>query len=285
MSVDLHRIEYQEEMFIEFFDNAIELNFDNRQLFHYRPGVRFTVNIKSQTASLPSYWDDYFKSWPDLNEGHPEMFRSDLIIVVLSSLGYALPYYVDFPYAKSIQIIALGILTAVGYAMMRDLRICYQCIEYYTVGHSTFHKRLLKTANFIANGLACGLALGHMGIPLGAVLALAARATKYNPLTAHQITPYAAALAAFSFFITYIIAKRAEKFFNLIPASQERTDFFNGVIYPARTFHPVDLRKIPPNKQISWLACQVSNVMGYYFFCGGSLLLMVGVVAARFFKR
>ncbi|MBS0648274.1 MAG: hypothetical protein JSS10_03505 [Verrucomicrobia bacterium] len=208
-----------------------------------------------------------------------------MIVVLLASLGYALPNYVDFRCAKSIQILALNILTAAGFGIMRDLRFNYQCIEYHTIGHSRSHKQPLKTNNPLANGLVTGVDFGLNGMVMGVGLALAARVTKYNPITAHQIAPYAAALAILSYIITGIVIKRTENFLASMPAPHERTDLFKGVIYPfSRTFHPVDLRKIPADKRYIWLACQLSNYVGNYFFLRGSLLLMIGVVAVRFFQ-
>lgn len=244
--------------------------------------ISFTDNSEEMKQVVP----DLSELVKDLNDAHPEMYRGDVVLTGFSILGYILPYFVNFPLAKSIQIVALGVLTAAGYGIVNDLLACRQCIEYFTNGHTSIHKRLLKTDDPTANGIVWGIySTAKLGAVAGIGLALAARATKYNPITANQLTPYTSALAALTCISAHIKSKEVEEYLHQDQYQEKFKIYFNDLIGPSGKHHPVDLRKVPDDKRAAWFGVGVRNEISYRIMGGGSLLLIVGVVAARFFKR
>jgi hypothetical protein len=99
------------------------------------------------------------------------------------------------PQTESLRLLGLGIGSAVAYGVLNDLRACCLCTEYFTLGHTPFHSRLLATDAALPNALAWGAcATWKLGIPFGPLLALAAR----FPLLCRPVAfaPVAAAAAA-----------------------------------------------------------------------------------------
>src|SRR5678815_1238296 len=74
---------------------------------------------------------------------------------------------------KSLQIIVLGVASAVVYGILHDQVTARVCLEYFTV----FHPPVFRTTSPTLLGLGWGIiATWWVGLPLGALLALAARA-------------------------------------------------------------------------------------------------------------
>ena len=81
----------------------------------------------------------------------------------------------------SLKIIALGLCAAVGYGILHDQVTARICVEYFTVGHP----RIIASDSPTLLGLVWGVvATWWVGLPLGAMLALAARAGSLPKLDA-----------------------------------------------------------------------------------------------------
>ena len=167
---------------------------------------------------------------PDINEGHPEMYWPGVAATVLSCAAYALPFVVSFPLAPTIQIIALGVLTAVGYGIANDQLACRQCIHYFTVGHTPFHRRLLATENPTVNGIVWGIhATWREGLIAGVGLALAAQASNLVAISALQLTPFANAFDTID-----ILSKAARIYFLVKQAGFEPEGLTDGQLAEIR---------------------------------------------------
>jgi hypothetical protein len=74
---------------------------------------------------------------------------------------------------KSIRIVLLGMAAAIAYGVLHDQVTARVCLEYFTV----FHPPVFPTTNPTLLGLGWGIiATWWVGLPLGVILALAARA-------------------------------------------------------------------------------------------------------------
>src|SRR5678815_3097494 len=79
---------------------------------------------------------------------------------------------------KSLQIIVLGVASAVLYGILHDQVTARVCLEYFTV----FHPPVFRTTSPTLLGLGWGIiATWWVGLPLGVLLALAARAGSSQP--------------------------------------------------------------------------------------------------------
>jgi hypothetical protein len=92
---------------------------------------------------------------------------------------------------KSLAIIGLSVLAAIVYGIVHDQITARICVEYFTIGHA----RLIESESPTVLGLFWGLvATWWVGLPLGAGLAVAARAGKAPKLEAKQLAPSLARL-------------------------------------------------------------------------------------------
>ena len=84
----------------------------------------------------------------------------------------------------SLKIVLLGLCAAVGYGILHDQVTARVCIEYFTVGHP----RIIATTSTTILGLVWGVvATWWVGLPLGFMLALAARAGPWPKLNAADL--------------------------------------------------------------------------------------------------
>src|ERR1041384_2373253 len=84
----------------------------------------------------------------------------------------------------SLKIVLLGLCAAVGYGILHDQVTARVCVEYFTVGHP----RIIASTSPTILGFVWGvLATWWVGLPLGCLLALAARAGPWSQLRAADL--------------------------------------------------------------------------------------------------
>lgn len=220
----------------------------------------------------------------DLEQGHPDMYMPGVVVTLLSCAGYVAPFFVAFPLAGAVQIVSLGVLTAVTYGILNDQIACRQCIEYFTVGHTSFHKRLLATNDPTANGVVWGIyATWILGAVAGVGLAITARATKLVAISALQLTPFCLVLIAGTLLYSDVLADISKDQWSQPHRKKHLEHYFNTTIEPDEGYHPVDLRKIPVEKRPDYMAVGARNGAGYTIMPAGGAILAIGTIAARIF--
>jgi hypothetical protein len=86
--------------------------------------------------------------------------------------------------SSSLKIILLGLVAAVAYGIVHDQVTARICVEYFTVGHP----RIIDSDSPTLLGLVWGIvATWWVGLPLGTLLALAARAGPWPQLEARDL--------------------------------------------------------------------------------------------------
>ena len=84
----------------------------------------------------------------------------------------------------TLKIVLLGLVAAIGYGIVHDQVTARICVEYFTVGHP----RIINSDSPTLLGLVWGVvATWWVGLPLGALLALAARAGPWPRLEAADL--------------------------------------------------------------------------------------------------
>jgi hypothetical protein len=220
----------------------------------------------------------------DLKIGHFEMYKKGVAVTVLSCAAYTLPFIIAFPFSGFIQIVALGVITAVAYGIINDLFACHQCLEYFTNGHTAFHKRLITSNNPNANAVVWGIhATWILGAIAGVVMAVAARAFKIAALTALNLTPFAGALVIGTCIFANHAAKNEEANWAKPEKQAELAELFNRTIFPAQGYHPVDLRQVPVNMRAAYMGVGKRNEIGYAVMPAGGALITAGIIATRIF--
>jgi hypothetical protein len=218
----------------------------------------------------------------DRDQGHPDMYALGAAVTILSAAAYIAPFFVTFPLAAPAQIVALGVLTAVSYGIINDQLACRQCIEYFTIGHTSFHKRLLETDNPTLNGVAWGIhATWELGLVAGVVLATAARATKFAALSALSLTPVAVLVVISACTYAHLESKQAEEEWSRPEKQGRLARIFNRTITPDEDFHPVDLRRVPEDKRAAYMGVGKRNQVGYMAMPASGLAMVVSSIAAR----
>lgn len=85
---------------------------------------------------------------------------------------------------QSLRIIALGVIAAICYGISHDLITTRVCLEYFTIGHPP----IFHTASLILLALGWGVvATWWVGLPLGVLLAVAARAGHRPKMTEREL--------------------------------------------------------------------------------------------------
>lgn len=128
---------------------------------------------------------------------------------------------------ESLKIVAFGLFAAVAYGVIHDQVTARICVEYFTIGHPP----LIPTTSPTLLALAWGVvATWWVGLPLGAILAVAARGGRRPKLSAAQTRPYVlyllavvGALAFISGLLAYVLATAGkislpQDWANLLPA-------------------------------------------------------------------
>jgi hypothetical protein len=84
------------------------------------------------------------------------------------------------------KIIAFGLFAAIAYGVIHDQVTARVCLEYFTIGHPA----LIRTSSPTLLALAWGfVATWWVGIPLGVIIAIAARHGGRPKLSAAQVRP------------------------------------------------------------------------------------------------
>ena len=128
----------------------------------------------------------------------------------------------------SFKIILLGLCAAVGYGIVHDQITARVCVEYFTVGHP----RIIASESPTVLGLVWGVvATWWVGLPLGLLLALAARVGPWPKLEAEDLGTSVLVLlgvmaicAALAGFIGYQLAAARQIGFPEIWANQVPPD-------------------------------------------------------------
>lgn len=218
----------------------------------------------------------------DRDKGHHGMYALSATVTLLSAAAYVAPFFVLFPLAAPIQIVALGVLTAVSYGIVNDQLACRQCIQYFTVGHTPFHKRLLETDNPTLNGVVWGIyATWALGLIAGVAIATAARATKLVALSALSLTPVAILVVIGTCTYAHIKSKQVEAEWNRPENRNRLAQIFDQTIVPNKGFHPVDLRRIPEDKRAAYMGVGKRNRVGYTVMPASGFVMVVGSIAVR----
>ena len=213
-----------------------------------------TINAKE--VSIPA----------DLQEGHPGLYALGVTVTVIAVGLFIAANVVAFPFAGPISLLALGILTAVTYGIVNDQLACRQCIEYFTIGHTDSHQRLLKTDNPTLNGIVWGIySTWTLGTIAGTAMALTALATG---LVVAPILPYLALALAVGIGLVslyaHIRSQRLEKSINEFKNKEKLNNSFDKrIIIPYKGYHPVLLGQIPKEKRAAYLAVGERNEIGY----------------------
>lgn len=216
------------------------------------------------------------------DKGHPDMYALGATVTVLSAAAYVAPFFMLFPLAAPIQIVALGVLTSVGYGIANTQLACRQCVEYFTVGHASFHKRLLKTENPTLNGVAWGIhGSWLLGVVGGVAMATAARATKLVALSALSLTPVAVLVAIGTCTYAHIKSKQVEAEWNRSENKNRLAAMFDKTIMPEKGYHAVDLRRIPEDKRAAYMGVGERNRVGYTVIPASGLITVIGSIAVR----
>jgi hypothetical protein len=87
---------------------------------------------------------------------------------------------------EAIRIIGFCVAAAIAYGVVHDQVTARVCIEYFTIGHPPLIPSESPTLLALAWGV---VATWWVGLPLGGLLAVAARAGRLPPLTVRELRP------------------------------------------------------------------------------------------------
>lgn len=159
------------------------------------------------------------------------------------------------------KIIVLSVLAAVTYGMLHDQITARICIEYFTIGHPP----LIPSTSPTMLGLAWGVAATWwVGLPLGYLLATAARRGKRPKLNAAQVAPSIASLVLIVALLALVTGCTAYVLAN------------RGAITLSRDWAAL----LPPSARIPFLVDAWTHVGSYVFGIVGG-----GVLAALIYRR
>lgn len=174
---------------------------------------------------------------------------------------------------ESIRIIGLTVLTGAAYGIANDLIACRDCIEYFTVGHfydgQSLKNRPIQSLNPNLNAVVWGMiATWHVCVIAGTFLSVIARLPLpglRSKIQATQIAPYLIIGAIATIVLAHIDSRAMRKKMKDNP-HEKYSD-------------------VPLHLQAGWEACNTRNSTGYDALVLGSIVLSVGILAIRIFKR
>ncbi len=248
-------------------------------LLHYYPmGNRMLgslvdgPNIGTESISIPV----------DEKEGHPKMYLLGVTVTILAAGAFVAANIIAFPCAGPISLLALGILSGVTYGIINDQLACRQCIQYFTIGHTSIHQRLLKTDDPTLNGIVWGI---HATWVLGAIAGVAmAGVALVTGLVVCKILPFLIPAIAIGIGLTCLYAhiqakKEEEKWQRPENRDSLNSRFKNYIILPKFGFHPVNLNNIPEDKRAAYLGVGKRNAIGYKAMPALGCVGLIGIIA------
>ena len=166
------------------------------------------------------------------------------------------------PHMEAIRIVLLGVFAAITYGIVHDEVTARICVEYFTIGHPPIIPTTSPTLLALAWGI---VATWWVGLPLGLLLAVAARAGSRPMLSAAELRrPIAILLAvmATSALISGIVA-------GILAA--------RGAIWLAAPFD----RSIPADRQVPFLIDLWAHSASYLVGIVGGLVLVTWTWRSR----
>lgn len=161
-----------------------------------------------------------------------------------------------------LRIVALSVLAAVVYGILHDQITARICIEYFTIGHT----RLIDSDSPTVLGLFWGVvATWWVGLPLGAGLAVSARAGGRPKLTASDLLPSLTRLLL----VMFAFAAMA----GLIGYVTSRSGVF--------TLTGPLASKVPTDRHIAFLTCGWAHSASYLAGFFGGIALWVSTWRRR----
>lgn len=236
-----------------------------------------TSLVSGNTGPIP------YQDLPETQKGHPGMYALGVTVTVLAAGAFVAANIATFPFSGPISLIALGVLSATTYGIINDQLACRQCIHYFTVGHTQFHKRLLATDNPTLNGIVWGIhATWVLGAIAGVLMATAALATG---LAVSTIMPFLLPALAIGIAgvctYSHIKAKQKEAFWKRPENREELNMIFQNKVIPARQgFHDVYLDDIPEDQRAAYMGVGERNLLGYKLMPSLGTVGIVGIIAA-----
>jgi hypothetical protein len=83
-----------------------------------------------------------------------------------------------------LKIVLLGLSAAILYGILHDLATAHLCVEYFTIGHPP----VIRTQSPVLLAICWGvIATWWVGLPLGLLLALTARAGRLPKMSTHEL--------------------------------------------------------------------------------------------------
>ncbi len=234
--------------------------------------------------------ESLFKRYPDIDEGHPQVYVRCLIAVGLAGIGAVLPYWKRNALCDSTQLVALTALSWIGHGIVNYQFTARNCIEFHTHGYHNFHVRFLKTTDPTLNGIVSGIqnkCLG--GFIFGGILTYFAQIPNFaQPIPTEKIAPHLGVLAAGALIYSQVSSIVFKKRFKIDSSQhqEELNNYFSGVIRPIeKGAYPVDLSKVPENKRIAWLGNLYRIQKINFIIFWGNIFILIGTVVTRIIKR
>lgn len=161
-----------------------------------------------------------------------------------------------------LKIVALSVLAAVVYGILHDQITARICVEYFTIGHA----RLIDSDSPTVLGLFWGVvATWWVGLPLGAGLAISARAGGRPKLAASDLLP--------SLISLLLVMLAFAALAGLIGFAASRSGMFS-LSEPFAS-------KVPKDRHVAFLTCSWAHSASYLAGFLGGVALWIGTWRKR----
>jgi hypothetical protein len=155
------------------------------------------------------------------------------------------------------KIVVLGVFAVVLYGVLHDQVTVRICLEYFTIGHPQLIRSTSPTLLALVWGV---VATWWVGLPLGVILAMAARRGNRPKLTAAQVRPFVlrllivvGLLASMSGLVAYVLATHGD-----VTLPRDWSDL------------------LPPTAQVPFLVDAWTHLASYVFgILGGAVIAML----------
>lgn len=180
-----------------------------------------------------------------LNRYYAPLVKESFTIVLFGLIAFLF-----FPYKSRFNVWGRIVLFAATYGILNDLRACYVCPEYFTVGHIYGGYRLVETLDFIPNALVWGIvATVKLAAYAGVVFCLIVNPIYFNN---HQ-------KIIIKFMIAVLIIGEIGSLIIQYIVNRDQTMPSYGV---------------PSELQANWTATGTRNLLGYVTIMGGAMIML-----------
>ncbi len=235
----------------------------------------------NQHPKLQAIFDQSFPTHHKPTPAIKQTSNANLKITLIAAAAFVAPFFIAFPLAMPIQIIAFSFLAKRAVGIINCTLAYRQCSQYFTVGHDVKPIKLTNSDNLIENGIAWSFYKESQTIWPEILLAVAARSTSLVALNALVLAPIVVIGLLGTCLYAHIKSIQTENFALKPENNKHLNELFQGPI-PRIGYLPLPcLKYISNDKRAAYIAVVERNRHWHGKKNVAMIAIAIGSVAVR----